>query len=158
MSAKRASNSAGPRGWPLRRCRACCCCWSWSDWPRVGGVGGGGTGGASLAAAAEALEAAEELVRCGGGGGGGGGIVGARQGGGGGATLVTGAPLPGREVGGDGGLTPGGLRIRLAGLCCGSFRQSCDWCSEAGVGASTAGERGSRMLCALQWKNNNVSC
>jgi len=58
-----------------------------------------------------------------------------------------------REIGGDGGLVTGGLRIRFAGLVgCGvvaSFKQSCDWCKEDGVGTRTGGDRGSRMLCAL---------
>lgn len=60
-----------------------------------------------------------------------------------------------RETGGDGGLVTGGLRTRFAGLTgCGvmtvaSFRQSCDWCNEDGVGTRTGGDRGSRMLCAL---------
>jgi len=58
-----------------------------------------------------------------------------------------------REIGGDGGLVTGGLRIRFEGLVgCGvvaSFKQSCDWCKEDGVGTRTGGDRGSRMLCAL---------
>ena len=163
MSEKRASNSAGPGPMPYMAVGICplrCC----SDWPRVGGVGGGGTGGAILdvadaaAAAADvaaASDEAEEVERWGSGGGGG-GIDGARHGGGGGATLVIGAPLlvvlplgP-RDVGGDGGRCTGGLKIRfVVGLCWGSFRQSCDWCKEDGVGASTGGDRGSRILCAL---------
>jgi hypothetical protein len=146
MSAKRASNSAVPSmgGWPLR------CC---SDCARVGGVGGGGTGGASLddggwGAVTTLADAADDEERWGSGGGGG-GIDGARHGGGG-ATLVIGAPLlVVREDGGEGGLTPGGLRIRLPGLCIGSFRQSCDWWSDDGVDAITGGDRGSRILCAL---------
>lgn len=97
-----------------------------ADWPfrttdeadatRVGGVGGGG--GASLWCM--------DVDRLGGGGGGGGmlGAVTASLEGGGGATLVTDGPGPDLEVGGEGGLAIGGLRTRLIGLCCVSFRQS----------------------------------
>jgi hypothetical protein len=55
-----------------------------------------------------------------------------------------------REVGGDGGRTTGGLRMRFAGLCWTSFRQSWDWWREEGVGARTAGDLANRMLCALE--------
>lgn len=58
-----------------------------------------------------------------------------------------------RGIGGDGGLVTGGLRTRFAGLMgcgvAGSFKQSCDWCKEDGVGTRTGGDRGSRILCAL---------
>lgn len=112
--------------------------------------------------------------RCGSGGGGGGihGAVTVTLDGGGGAALiaVTGSVcdreaggaggdgglitgMAARGTGGDGGLVTGGLRIRFAGLTgCGvvaSFKQSCDWCKDDGVGTSTGGDRGNRMLCAL---------
>lgn len=110
----------------------------------VGGVGGGGGGGANL-----------WWVGVGrwGRGGGGGGIQGALTvilEGGGGATLVAVViVLFVLEVGGDGGFAIGGLSIRFVGLGWVSFKQSWDWWREDGVGASTGGDLGNRILCAL---------
>jgi len=58
-----------------------------------------------------------------------------------------------RDIGGDGGLVTGGLRTRFVVLTgCDviivSFKQSCDWCKDDGVGTKIGDERGSLMLCA----------
>lgn len=110
----------------------------------VGGVGGGGGGGASLWWVGAG--------RCGRGGGGGGiqGALTVTLEGGGGATLVAvEGILFDLDVGGEGGFATGGLRIRFVGLDWVSFRQSWDWWREGGVGASTGGDLGNRILCAL---------
>ena len=108
--------------------------------PLVGGVGGGG--GAVLWCVGP--------ERWGSGGGGGGmlGAVTVTLDGGGGAALVTVAMLLVLVIGGEGGLTIGGLKMRL---CCVSdaFKQSCDWWRDGGVDARTGDDLGNRMLCAL---------
>ena len=129
-----------------------------NDWFLVGGVGGvidGGTGGASLVCGTGCckleLELEEVEPRCGKGGGGG-GIEGALHGGGG-ATLVIGTLLLlvpfVFETGGEGGLTPGGLRARVTGLGWGSYKTSLDWWKDGGAGANTGGERVNLILWAL---------
>lgn len=48
------------------------------------------------------------------------------EGGGGAALVAVVVALFALEVGGDGGFATGGLRTRLVGLGCVSFKQSCD--------------------------------
>lgn len=113
------------------------------DEPLVGGVGGGGGGAANLWWVGG---------RCGRGGGGGGmqGAVTVTLEGGGGAALVIIIEDVALDIGGDGGLAIGGLRTRFVGLDWGSFKQSCDWWRDGGVGARTGGDLGNLMLCALE--------